>query len=115
VPLDAPAPLYQGDRLRDLILCYAGPWAFLPYLRCREDEELLWHARQGVLLAFAEAALALALVITGLFPIVGLLAVRFLLPIWLLWCLSMSVTTVLQACKGKRHKIPVISGLMDYI
>ena len=115
MPLDAPAPLYQGERLRDLILSYAGPWAFRPYLRCRDDEELHWHARQGVLLAFVEAAVGLALVIAGLFPIVGFLAVRFLLPIWLLWCLWMSVTSVLQACKGKRHRIPVISSLMDYL
>jgi len=115
VPLDAPAPLYQGERLRDLILCYAGPWAFLPYLRCREDEELLWHARQGVLLAFVEASIALALAVTGLFPILGALAVRFLLPIWLLWCLGESVMSVLQACKGKRHKVPVISQFMDYL
>ena len=115
VPLEVPAPLYQGDRLRDLILCYAGPWAFAPYLRCREVEALLWHAPQGVLLALVEAAVALALVIMGLFPIVGLLTARFLLPIWLLWCLSMSVTSVLQACKGKRHKIPVISQFMDYL
>jgi uncharacterized membrane protein len=113
--LDAPAPLYQGERLRDLILCYAGPWAFLPYLRRRDDEELLWHSRQGVLLAFVEVAVALALLIMGLFPMLGLLTVRFLLPIWLLWCLSMSVISVLQAGKGKRHKIPVISQLMDYL
>ena len=115
MPLDAPAPLYQGERLRDLILCYSGPWAFQPYLRCRDDEELLWHSRQGVLLAFVEVSIALALLIMGLFPILGLLTVRFLLPIWLLWCLGMSVTTVLQASKGKRHRIPVISGLMEYI
>lgn len=115
MPLEAPAPLYQGERLRNLILCYAGPWAFVPYLRCREDEELLWHARQGVLLAFVEASIALALLIMGLFPIIGLLTVRFLLPIWLLWTLGMSVTSVLQACKGKRHKIPVISSFMDYL
>ena len=50
MPLDAPVPLYQGERLRDLIFCYAGPWAFVPYLRGHEDEELLWNARQGVLL-----------------------------------------------------------------
>jgi uncharacterized membrane protein len=115
VPLDTPAPLYQGERLRDLILCYAGPWAIVPYLRCREDEELLWHARQGVLLAFVEIAIALALLIMGLFPMIGLLTLRFLLPIWLLWCLGMSVTSVLQAGKGRRHKIPVISQLMEYL
>ena len=115
VPLEAPTPLYQGERLRDLILCYAGPWAFGPYLRCREDEELLWHSRQGVILAFMEVAIGLALLILGLFPIIGLLAVRFLLPIWLMWCLGMSVTSVLQASKGKRHRIPVISQFLDYI
>ena len=113
--MDAPAPLYTGDRLRDLILCYAGPWAFVPYLRRRDDEELLWHSRQGVLLAFVEVAIALTLLIMGLFPIIGTVAVRFLLPLWLLWCLGMSVTSVLQASKGKRHRIPVISQLMDYL
>jgi uncharacterized membrane protein len=105
----------MGDRLRDLILCYAGPWAFLPYLRCRNDEELLWHSRQGVLLAFTEVALALAMVIMGLFPLLGWIFIRFFLPIWLMWCLAMSVTSVLQACKGKRHKIPVLHQFMDYL
>jgi len=115
VPLDAPAPLYQGERLRDLILCYSGPWAFQPYLKCRDDEELLWHSRQGVLLAFTELFVALALLFMGLFPIVGFICLRFLLPLWLLWGLGMSVTSVLQAGKGKRHKIPVIHQFMDYI
>lgn len=115
MPLDAPAPLYTGDRLRDLILCYAGPWAFVPYLGRRDDEELLWHSRQGVLLAFTEATVALALIIMGFFPLLGWVCVRFLLPIWLLWCLAMSVTSILQACKGKRHKIPVLHQFMDYL
>ena len=115
MPLDAPAPLYQGERLRDLILCYAGPWAFAPYLRCRDDEELLWHSRQGVLLAFTELSVAMALMIMGLFPYAGILFVHFLLPAWLLWCLGMSVTSVLQAGKGKRHKIPVIHQFIEYL
>ena len=115
MPLDAPAPLYQGERLRDLILCYSGPWAFQPYLRCRDDEELLWHSRQGVLLAFAELSVALAFLCMSLFPIIGFICLRFLLPLWLMWCLGMSVTSVLQACKGKRHKIPVLHQFMDYI
>jgi hypothetical protein len=32
-----------------------------------------------------------------------------------MWCLTMSVTSVLQACKGKRHKIPVLCQFMDYL
>ena len=115
MPLDAPTPLYTGERLRDLILCYAGPWAFRPYLHNREDLELLWHARQGVILAFAECVVSLALIVGGLFPIFGALSVRFFLPLWLLWCLGMSVTSVLQATKGKRNKIPVIHQFVDYL
>ena len=115
MPLDAQVPLYQGERLRDLILCYAGPWAFIPYLRNREDEEMLWNARQGVLLALTEIIIGLALVLSGLFPIFGILAVRVLLPIWLLWCLGMSVTSILQASKGKRHKIPVVHQFIEYL
>ena len=115
MPLDAPVPLYQGERLRDLILCYAGPWAFVPYLRSREDEEMLWNARQGVLLALMEIILGLALALSGLFPIFGILALRILLPLWLLWCLGMSVTSILQATKGKRHKIPVVHQFIEYL
>jgi uncharacterized membrane protein len=115
VPLDVQTPLYVGERLRDLILCYSGPWAFLPYMRNREDSELLWHARQGVILAFVECVITLALVIIGLFPIFGSVAVRFFLPLWLLWCVGMSVTSILQATKGKKHRIPVIHQFVDYL
>lgn len=113
MPLDASTPLYQGERLKDLVLCYAGPWAFRPYLRNRDDEELLWHARQGVLLAFVEVVISLTLVLFGFFPIIGILASRILLPIWLLWCLTMSVTSIVQATKGKRHKVPVVHLFID--
>jgi uncharacterized membrane protein len=115
VPLDAPTPLYQGERLRDLILCYAGPWAFRPYLKNREDSELLWHARQGVLLAFVECVMSLALVIFGFFPLFGAVSTHFMLPLWLLWCLGMSVASILQATKGKRHRIPVIHQFVEYL
>lgn len=113
--MDPQPPMYQGERLKDLVLCYAGPWAFQPYLRNREDEELLWHARQGVLLAFVEIVIALTLIILGLFPILGILATRIALPVWLLWCLTMSVTSIVQATKGKRHKVPVIHLFVDYL
>jgi uncharacterized membrane protein len=115
LPLDAPSPLYQGERLRDLILCYAGPWAFRPYLRAREDEDLLWHARQGVILAFVECIATLFLMILGLLPLVGILAIRVALPCWLLWCLAMSVVSIIQATKGRRHRIPVIHQFVDYL
>lgn len=113
--MDIPTPLYAGERLRDLVLCYAGPWAFQPYLRNRDDEDLLWHARQGVLLCFVEIVVALILLILGLVPILGPLMIRLLLPIWLLWCLAMSVTGILQATKGKRHRIPVLHQFVDYL
>ena len=113
--LDVHVPLYRGERLKNLVLCYAGPWALMPYLHCREDEELLWHSRQGVLLAFAEIFVSIALLIMCLLPIIGLLALHILLPIWLTWCLSMSITSIVQASKGKRHKIPVIGHLLEYV
>lgn len=115
LPADTTVPLYQGERLRDLVLCYCGPWAFGPYLHSREDEEILWHARQGVLLAFLEVVVTLTLLIAGLFPLVGPVALRLALPVWLLWCLGMSVTAILQATKGKRHRIPLAHLFVDSI
>jgi uncharacterized membrane protein len=113
--MDIPTPLYAGERLRDLVLCYAGPWAFRPYLKNRDDEDLLWHARQGVLLSFVEIVVTLTLLILGLVPILGPLILSLFLPIWLLWCLAMSVTGILQATKGKRHRIPVLHQFVDYL
>ena len=76
---------------------------------------MLWHARQGVILAFTECVVTLALIFLGLFPIFGAVFVRFFLPLWLLWCLGMSVTSILQGSKGKRHRIPVIHQFIDYL
>jgi uncharacterized membrane protein len=84
-------------------------------MRNREDAEVLWHARQGVILAFAECAVTLAMLIVGLFPIFGPVSVRFFLPLWLLWCLGMSVTSILQATKGKKHRIPVMHQFVEYL
>ncbi len=55
------------------------------------------------------------LVIIGLFPVFGTVSVRFMLPLWLLWCLGMSVTSILQATKGKKHRIPVIHQFVEYL
>jgi uncharacterized membrane protein len=115
VSLESAPPLFQGERLKNLILCYAGPWAFLPYLRNRDDDELHWHARQGVLLAFSEVVITLSLVFSGLFPIVGYLALRMILPLWLLWCVSMSAASILQGTKGKKHRIPILHQFIEYL
>jgi hypothetical protein len=113
-PETAP-PLYQGERLKNLILCYAGPWAFQPYLHARDDEDLHWHARQGVLLAFAEVVVSLSLLFAGLFPIVGYLSIRLVLPLWLLWCLGMSAASILQGTKGKKHRIAILHQFIEYL
>jgi uncharacterized membrane protein len=55
------------------------------------------------------------LLIFSLFPLFGALAWGFVLPLWLLWCLGMSVTSILQATKGKRHRIPVLHQFIDYL
>jgi uncharacterized membrane protein len=68
-----------------------------------------------VILAFAECVFTLAMAIIGLFPIFGSVAVRFFLPLFLLWCLGMSVTSILQATKGKKHRIPVIHQFVEYL
>lgn len=115
MPLNVRVTLYKGERLKNLILCYAGPWAFIPYLKCHEDEEILWHAKQGLLLALVEIFITIAILIAGLFPIIGLIAIHLILPIWLMWCLFMSAMSIVQATNGKRHRIPIIGYLLEYL
>ena len=44
-----------------IVLSYLGPLAFIPFLVEKDDPEVQWHARHGIVLLVAEIAIAAAL------------------------------------------------------
>jgi uncharacterized membrane protein len=96
-----------------IVLAYLWPLAFIPLLLDKDDAEVQWHARHGLVLMLAEivavfAYLALnfmislaafglgcALVLLLMFGFVGILAVH--------------IVAILKGINGQRLLIPVLS------
>jgi hypothetical protein len=120
-PPGIPAPVSGSQspsrRAAMVVLAYLWPLAIAPLLMCRGDEEVSWHARQGLLLMAAE--LPLLIVLTGLTALTGLanygVGVMVGLILLLAWAavLVLQLTAILYALNGKRLVVPGISHLAD--
>ncbi|MCL4837456.1 MAG: DUF4870 domain-containing protein [Thermoanaerobaculia bacterium] len=108
-PPAAPAP---GDnRTLMLVLAYLGLLALVPLLVEKNDTEVQWHAKNGLVLTIAFIVLFVVLSILGAVPAVGCLTV-FLWPVAGLGWLILSILGIVKATKGERFVIP---GLSDFV
>jgi uncharacterized membrane protein len=82
------------------ILCLA------PILKMGEDENLRFHARQGLVLFLIEIIAALFLI-----PALSTLFWKAIL----IGCIGSAITGVLFALQGKKYKLPIISDLAEKI
>jgi uncharacterized membrane protein len=102
------------NRAAMLVLAYLWPLAVVPLLLAKDDPEVQWHAKQGLVLMGAELLIlfALSVVLTILaFLTFGLgLALGFLLyiPLWIA-ILVVHVVAILKALGGTRLEIPLVS------
>jgi uncharacterized membrane protein len=105
-----PPPPPAGQRNTGmLVLSYLGLLALIPLIVEKNDKEVQWHARHG-------------LVLTGLFVVatVAVSIVTYMIPfffffhtlVWLAW-LIVSILGIVKAVNGQRFLIPGISELAD--
>jgi uncharacterized membrane protein len=105
-----PAP----NRGAMLVLAYLWPLAFVPLLLSKDDGEVQWHAKHGIVLMGAELLLFLALgIVTGLLTLVTFgfaLALSVLLTV-LVWTtiLIVHIVAIIKALGGVRLEIPRVS------
>jgi uncharacterized membrane protein len=94
-----------------LVLAYLGPLALIPLVTEKDDPEVQWHAKHGLVLFVAEIILW---VVLGIFihvvPFLGCLALMGF-PILGLVIFIFHIYCILQAQKGQRVLIP---GLSDF-
>jgi uncharacterized membrane protein len=101
------------SRATMLVLAYLWPLAIIPLLIARDDADVQWHAKHGLVLMAAELAVFLALsIVTTVFTIVTLgvgcvISVVFLF----LWAgvLVLHVAAIVRALNGSRLIIPGVS------
>ena len=99
-----------------LVLSYIWLLALIPFLMEKEDKEVQWHAKHGLVLLGAEFIVWIALVIATM---VGNMVVDLscLGCIWqpILWLvfLVVHVLCIVKALDGKRFLIPGVSEFAD--
>ena len=97
-----------------IVLAYLWPLALIPLLIDKQDAEVQWHARHGIVLAIAELILLFAYIIaTSLvgFRTLGLGCVLtlFLIFAWIA-VLAVHVVAIVKGISGARLIVPGLSA-----
>ena len=88
-----------------LVLSYLGILAIIPYVVEKNDSEVQWHAKHGLVLFVAEIILGIVLtMITHFVPFAGCV-------LWMIWPLIFifHIFLIVKAVNGQRVMIPGIS------
>jgi uncharacterized membrane protein len=101
------------NRSAMLVLAYMWPLAVIPLLLTRDDADVQWHAKHGLVLMGAELALLLALSIVMQLLMVVTFGIGCLASIAFvfLWAgvLALHVYAIVRALHGSRLVIPGVS------
>ena len=125
-PADAPAPpprepaaaeIVSDNRGVMIVLSYLWLLALIPLLVEKDDREVQWHAKHGLVLTVVEVAVMIALQVVimilgaisgGLGCIIGLLV-----PLFMLAILVVHVMCIVKGINGERFLLPGISEFAD--
>ena len=114
----------SSNRAAMMVLAYLWPLALVPFLVEKNDGDVQWHARHGIVLMGAELLLLLALsmataavslattlvapAVVGLGCIIGL----FYALIWI-GIVALHAAAILRALSGSRLIVPAVSEYAD--
>lgn len=96
-----------------LVLSYLGILALIPLLVEKDDPEVQWHAKHGIVLLVSWIILYILLAVLELIPGVGLILGCALLPLVTIAILVVHIICIIKALQGSRLRIPVISDYAD--
>jgi len=100
-----------------IVLSYLGLLALIPLLVEKDDKEVQWHAKHGLVLAVVEVAVIIGLIVIG--GILGAVSVglgcifNLLLPVFMLAILVVHILAIVKGLNGQRLLIPGISEYAD--
>ncbi len=110
-PPAAPPPAASSNRTLMLVLSYLGLLALVPLLVEKDDAEVQWHAKNGLVFTGAFMVMFVALSIIGMLPVAGCLTL-ILWPFVGLGWLIVTIMAIVKATGGERFVIPGLSDLV---
>lgn len=107
-----PAGGASSNRTLMLVLAYLGILAIIPLVAEKNDREVQWHAKNGLVILVGEIALLVVFTILSHIPGVGCLAL-IMFPLFSLIFLAVAVFGIIKAVNGQRLVIPGLSDFAD--
>jgi uncharacterized membrane protein len=113
----APAEVVSDNRNIMIVLSYLGLLALIPLLVEKDDREVQWHAKHGLVLTVVEVVvfIALQVLIMVLGAVSGGLGCVFglLVPVFMLAVLIVHIMCIVKGLNGQRFLIPGVSDFAD--
>jgi uncharacterized membrane protein len=108
-----PPPAAAGDnRTLWLVLSYLWPLALFPYLMEKNDADVQWHSKNGLVWTIAEFVVFVALAIINFLPVIGCVALLVMVGISLV-SLVMRIVAIQKALNGDRLVLPGLSQFVN--
>jgi uncharacterized membrane protein len=116
-PASKPGGTVSENRSIMVVLSYLGLLALIPLLVEKDDAEVQWHAKHGLVLTVFEVVvfIALQVVIMILGAVSGGLGCIFglLVPIFVIAVLIVHILCIVKGINGQRFLIPGVSDFAD--
>ncbi len=108
-----PTPQTSSNRTAMIILAYLGILALIPLLVEKDDADIQWHAKHGLVLMLSWMALFVALAIISSIPGLGMVIGCAVSPFLMLIIFFVHVFAIVKGLDGERLLVPVISDFAD--
>lgn len=95
-----------------LVLSYLGLLALIPLLTEKDDKEVQWHAKHGIVLMIAFTILWVLAMIVSQIPVLGCFLLIIFPVIGIAW-LIVTIVAIVKATQGQRFIIPGLSDFAD--
>jgi uncharacterized membrane protein len=108
-----PSGAANPNRTLMLVLAYLGPLALVPLLVEKNDSEVQWHAKHGLVLFVAEIILFFVIGLLHFIPFLGWILGCLLTVVLPIAILILDIVCILRAVNGQRFIIPGLSEFAD--
>ena len=105
----------SGDRTVMVILSYLWILALIPFLAKKDDREVQWHAKNGLVITAAEIILQILIIIIGFVMPSGVAGCGLSTLACLLWIgfIVLRVICIIKGVAGQRYRVPMLSDYAD--